>query len=89
MSAIWRDRSDPLMAEVAEAIGTTTDLLMAVSPRGERVLAMATPDYEAGSRDIVKYILGRDADGILREVRREVEVNGLDEMEAFIKRGLE
>jgi hypothetical protein len=88
VKAHWTDRTDPLFVEVAEAIGTTTDLVMAASPRGEYVVAMATPDLDEHSRDFVKCILKRDADGILREIKREVEVGGLDELEAFIKRGL-
>jgi hypothetical protein len=77
VKAHWTDRTDPLFVEVAEAIGTTTDLVMAASPRGEYVVAMATPDLDEHSRDFVKCIL-----------KREVEVGGLDELEAFIKRGL-
>lgn len=85
----WTDRVDPLFAEVAEAIGTTTSLVMATSERLEYVVALASPDYDEGSRDLVKYVFKRDDDGILRLLKREVEKDGLDEMEAFIKRGLD
>lgn len=85
----WSDRVNPLFVEIAETIGITTNLVMAATVQNGYVFAMATPDYDAGSRDIVKYVFKRDADGILREVKREVEVNALDELEAFVKRGLE
>ena len=89
----WADRSSAIFQETAEALGTSTDTLMAAMEcqvgDGIFVIAMYTPDYEAGSRAIHKVVLGRGPDGILHLVKRDVMEDGLDQLEAYMEQEIE
>jgi hypothetical protein len=58
----WSDRSEQPFQEVAEVLGTTTDLVMGVHhglPNG-RSYALYTPDYEKGDRTVWVAVLQRN-----------------------------
>ena len=85
----WVDRTAPAMHEVAEALGTTTDLVMAVAVQGADadVMALWTPDYPA-DETVWEAWLARDADGILSVRSREPKPGLWESMKAALDRRL-
>jgi len=68
--AEWTDRTDPAMAEAAEALGIPTDMVMAyVWLSDDRMLAMFTPPEDED--EVWGGLLERDGDGILGVVAKE------------------
>jgi hypothetical protein len=80
----WGGRSAPIFAEVAEALETTTDLIMAASEWGDgTVVALATPRHP-DDLTVVKATLRRDAIGILRVLRSEEDPGLWDEIRSAV-----
>lgn len=80
--ARWVNRWAPEMAMVAEVVGTTTDLIMAVAPqKGGALMVLFTPGYPE-DETIWVALLEHDADGILVERLREPRPGMVEEMKA-------
>ena len=78
----WADRTAPIFAEVAEAMDTTTDLVMAAMQQpGGRIFAMVTPRYPP-DQTVVKAVLQRDALGVLRVVATDEDPHLWDQLRA-------
>lgn len=78
----WTGRTDPLIVEVAEALGCPTDLVAGVgrSPgRATFVVAAFSPGYPADEA-VYGATLARDGDGILRERRRRKLADSLADL---------
>jgi hypothetical protein len=78
--AHWTGRSNPLIVQAAEALGVTTDLVMAVARApgaafGHIYLALYSP-FAAEPERIARAWLARDDDGILRLRGKPEEVPG-------------
>lgn len=86
----WRGRTDPLFAEVAEALGTETDLVMAAmpTPGGRNVYAMATPGYPE-DKTVIKVLLRRDAGGVLQVIETEEDPELLAKLDREMRRRLD
>jgi hypothetical protein len=68
----WVDRTDPRIAEAAEAAGVATDAVMAVGPNDAGAVALyTTDDVPSRSSPVTRATLERDGDGVLRVVSRE------------------
>jgi hypothetical protein len=58
-------RTDPRIAEAAEALSTDTDLIMGVSQFDGEVTVLYTPDLNKGDNTVWQSKLTRGTDGIL------------------------
>jgi hypothetical protein len=85
----WVDRTAPAMHEVAEVLGTTTDLVMAVTvpPRSKLVCVFYTPGYP-GDETVWAAVLERGPDNILVERSREPQPGMWERMKAELDRTL-
>ena len=84
----WVNRSSQAMQEAAEAVGTSTELVMAVAhaPDGA-ALVLFTPGLP-DDQTVWAARLERDPHGILTEVAREAKPGLWEEMQAGIERAL-
>lgn len=61
----WSGRSEPTIAEAAEALGISTELVMAVMKKGEDYHALYTPNYPPDTT-VHSVPLTRDSSGVLQ-----------------------
>jgi hypothetical protein len=80
----WRDRTQQIFHDVAELLGTTTDLIMAANQKGRSIVAMYTPGYP-DDKTIWNAGIRVNADGTLRLIHRERSKLRWDQMEADIE----
>jgi hypothetical protein len=80
----WRDRTEQVFHDVAELLGTTTDLIMAAHQQGRGIMALYTPGYP-DDRTIWAAALRVNADGTLRLIRRERSDLSFEQMSADIE----
>jgi hypothetical protein len=80
----WRDRSQQIFHDVAELLGTTTDLIMAAHQHGRGIMALYTPGYP-DDRTIWNAAIRVNADGTLRLIGRERSDLSWEQMSAEIE----
>lgn len=65
INARWTGRTDPIIAEVAEALGVPTDCIMGVKT-GDDLMVLYSQDVENADPDIWAAHLSRDDAGVMR-----------------------
>jgi hypothetical protein len=84
----WAARTDLVFHDVAELLGTTTDLIMAANHVGRTVMALYTPGYPDDHTVWIASIR-INADGTLRLIGRERSGMDWNDFESQIKARLE
>jgi hypothetical protein len=82
----WTGRTNPILVEVAEAVATTTDLIMATYAQGRTRVALYTLD--GNDPDLMVAYLERDDDGILRVLKTVKQPGAMERMRAEIEERL-
>lgn len=85
----WGGRTEGPMPEIAEALGVTTDLVMAVHDMGRgKYTAFYSPEYDKGDTTLWLALLKRSGDGILKVVHREPRPDMWERIQAQIEGSL-
>lgn len=85
----WADRSEQPFQEVAEVLGTTTELVMGVRTGAGTMTALYTPDYDRGDKTVWAAQLQRNhVTGVLELVSTEPQPGMYEELLGDLERDL-